>query len=388
MKAHYRLSPDGNETKEKLLQSAVRLFSQSWYGTVSVAQICREAGLSNGVFYRYFDDKEELFRSILGVTQEMIAASIANIGEVEQSERLARFTTVLIRFSAEHPDLIAVFREGQYRFIEYERKLEELYTRGLSRAIGCDIGRPENIFALGGIRFCAIRAGLQGMAIRDDSVIAIIEGGLFPDIEASPDRVFSGPVNPLPLEIAEGSVPCLFQAGRRLFGEKGFFETNIHEITDAAGLSVGAFYTHFASKDDFYAELIRRAGRDVRRFISSNLPERLNRLEREMRGLWLFGLYLQSDKDCYNIVREAEFVLPNEVRAYYGAFVEGYRKRPLSGDGLAEGIDEGTAIEFLLGINHYFGIESVFTDSPGNIRAKVEAIGRYMATGLSAFRSA
>ena len=54
------------ETAERLVSAAVGLFSKKWYGTVSVAEVCREAGLSNGVFYRYFDGKEALFKVILG----------------------------------------------------------------------------------------------------------------------------------------------------------------------------------------------------------------------------------------------------------------------------------------------------------------------------------
>ena len=52
--------------RERLVAAAVELFSKKWYGTVSVAEICRAAGLSNGVFYRYFDGKEGLFKVILG----------------------------------------------------------------------------------------------------------------------------------------------------------------------------------------------------------------------------------------------------------------------------------------------------------------------------------
>jgi len=44
-------------TEDRLVAAAVGLFSRKWYGTVSVAEICRAAGLSNGVFYRYFDGK-------------------------------------------------------------------------------------------------------------------------------------------------------------------------------------------------------------------------------------------------------------------------------------------------------------------------------------------
>ena len=379
---------DRNDTRTRLITSAIGLFSRKWYGTVSVAEICREAGLSNGVFYRYFEDKVELIRAILESTHEMIASAIGVIDDDAGQVRLARFVDILLRFSAEHPDLISVFREGQYRFVEYERRLEETYERGLGRALGREVGPAENTFALGGIRFCAIRAALEGVAIDPASVLAMVRTGLFPGLTVAPDLVFAGPVRPLPMGIDEGSREALFRAGKRLFGEKGFFETNIHEITDSAGLSVGAFYTHFASKDEFYAELIRRSGRDIRRFISSNLGTGLNRLETEMRGMWLFSLYLQSDRNCYNIVREAEFVLPAEVIAYYGSFVEGYRKHSLVAGGLAASIDEGTAIEFLLGINHYLGIQSAFTDTYGNLRAKVETLGRYLQSGLSSFLDA
>ncbi len=50
-------------------------------------------------------------------------------------------------------------------------------------------------------------------------------------------------------------------------------------------------------------------------------------------------------------------------------------------------LDEGTAIEYLLGIAHYFGIETAFDESPKNTRALVETIGRYLARGLSEFLS-
>ncbi len=105
----------------------------------------------------------------------------------------------------------------------------------------------------------------------------------------------------------------------------------------------------------------------------------LNRLERELRGLWLWLVYLSIDKNCYAIVREAEFVLPAAVREYYGGFVEGYRKNP-EGNG---DVEQRTAIEFLLGLAHYFGIEVAFDGSPGNARAAIESIGGYLARGFS-----
>lgn len=47
---------------------------------------------------------------------------------------------------------------------------------------------------------------------------------------------------------------ALLAAAARLFRDKGFDKVGIAEIAAAAGLTHGAFYTHFASKDELCAE--------------------------------------------------------------------------------------------------------------------------------------
>ena len=53
----------------------------------------------------------------------------------------------------------------------------------------------------------------------------------------------------------------LLRAAGRLFRDRGFDRVGIAEIAAAAGLTHGAFYTHFASKDALCAEAIARASR-------------------------------------------------------------------------------------------------------------------------------
>ena len=377
------MAPPETDTEFRLIQTAVDLFALKWYGIVSVAEICRTAGLSNGVFYRYFKNKEELFRRILARVLDMIRQTIEAAGGSGPEDRLARFVDAIVGFSWEHRDLVSVFREGQYRFFEYEHQLVAIYQRGLGIVLGRDARMSEYLFALGGVRFCAIRRALHGIDVSIKDLPRILRGGLFPGASWDPATVFDAPAQPLPVVLEEGARERLLAAGRRLIGEQGYFATNIHEITSAAGLSVGTFYVYFASKDAFYAELIQVVGREVRSFIARNLApsgsRALNRLERELRGLWLWLIYLSRDRNCYAIVREAEFVLPAAVRDYYGAFVQGYHKNP-EGNGDA---DPATAIEFLLGIAHYLGLEAAFDGVPGTARTLVEEIGRHLVHGLA-----
>jgi TetR/AcrR family transcriptional repressor of nem operon len=50
----------------------------------------------------------------------------------------------------------------------------------------------------------------------------------------------------------------ILQAGVELFWEKGYNASGINEITAAAGVPKGSFYNHFASKEQFAAEVISR----------------------------------------------------------------------------------------------------------------------------------
>lgn len=49
------------KTKKKLERVALRLFSKRGFDQVSIRDICREAKVSVGTFYHYFDSKEHVF---------------------------------------------------------------------------------------------------------------------------------------------------------------------------------------------------------------------------------------------------------------------------------------------------------------------------------------
>ena len=54
-----------SSARERLLESAKRLFSQKGYYATSVEDIVESAGLSKGAFYFYFKSKEELFKILV-----------------------------------------------------------------------------------------------------------------------------------------------------------------------------------------------------------------------------------------------------------------------------------------------------------------------------------
>lgn len=53
------------KSRDKILETAERLFSQDGYDATSVHEICMKAGVSKGAFYHYFSTKENLFLTLM-----------------------------------------------------------------------------------------------------------------------------------------------------------------------------------------------------------------------------------------------------------------------------------------------------------------------------------
>jgi AcrR family transcriptional regulator len=53
------------ETRARIMEAAIKLFSTRGYNKASVDNICEEAGISKGAFYHHFKSKQALFLSLL-----------------------------------------------------------------------------------------------------------------------------------------------------------------------------------------------------------------------------------------------------------------------------------------------------------------------------------
>jgi AcrR family transcriptional regulator len=53
------------ETRTRILQSAMKLFSETGFDATGVAEICGTAGVSKGAFYHHFETKQAVFLQLL-----------------------------------------------------------------------------------------------------------------------------------------------------------------------------------------------------------------------------------------------------------------------------------------------------------------------------------
>ncbi len=63
----------------------------------------------------------------------------------------------------------------------------------------------------------------------------------------------------------------ILKAGRSLFMEKGYKDTNVSEITRKATMATGTFYNYFSSKDHLFMELFLEENRKLKQRIMKRI---------------------------------------------------------------------------------------------------------------------
>jgi AcrR family transcriptional regulator len=110
------------ETREKILETATRLFSTQGYTNTSLSQVAKEAQVSKALIFWHFENKETLFRTALQRTLEPFFINVVDdlegLSELDQIKRLideyyafvsknmysVKFFLSLILREEKHPD--------------------------------------------------------------------------------------------------------------------------------------------------------------------------------------------------------------------------------------------------------------------------------------------
>ncbi|MDD3206723.1 MAG: TetR/AcrR family transcriptional regulator [Lachnospiraceae bacterium] len=100
------------ESREKLLASALQLFSAKGFYNTNSKEIARNAGISIGNFYNYFKDKEEIY------------CELARIDLEKSNEELKKLADQLFA-SGQHKNYFRKYLLSQFKRIDEVNKLFE-----------------------------------------------------------------------------------------------------------------------------------------------------------------------------------------------------------------------------------------------------------------------
>jgi AcrR family transcriptional regulator len=100
------------ETRSRILESAIKLFSKRGYNKASVDDICAEAGISKGAFYHHFESKQALFLALLDGWLQTIDNAIEASRDKTAPETFMQMTEAF-------PYIFETAGEGLPMFLEF-----------------------------------------------------------------------------------------------------------------------------------------------------------------------------------------------------------------------------------------------------------------------------
>ncbi|MCA9288330.1 MAG: TetR/AcrR family transcriptional regulator [Phycisphaerales bacterium] len=83
------------ETRDRILDAAMRLFYEQGFHNTGVATILREAGVNSGSMYHFFDSKDALLKEVLETYVDMLEPMVMRPAEEAAVDPIARVFALL-----------------------------------------------------------------------------------------------------------------------------------------------------------------------------------------------------------------------------------------------------------------------------------------------------
>jgi TetR/AcrR family transcriptional regulator len=93
----------------------------------------------------------------------------------------------------------------------------------------------------------------------------------------------------------------ILQAAEKVFAEKGFFQTTMSEIAEAAEFGTGTLYKYFKSKEELYFTLIDEKVEELHRLVKAELSQKTSAMERIKKVLGLQFEFIEKNRNFFRI---------------------------------------------------------------------------------------
>ena len=105
------------QTRQRIIDAAMEEFSQKGFEGASLNVVCAKNGLSKGIIYHYFQDKDELYLLCVGLCFDELAEGLREAAEGLRGtaeERLQAYFGARNRLFAENPQLLGLFAGASF----------------------------------------------------------------------------------------------------------------------------------------------------------------------------------------------------------------------------------------------------------------------------------
>ena len=184
---------------------------------------------------------------------------------------------------------------------------------------------------------------------------------------------------------------ALLDAAEKVFGELGFHNAGIVEITQAASVALGTFYLYFPDKRAIFRELVRTLNTRLRASIQERVAGLPDRIDVEVAGFEEFFRFVREHNNLYRVVLQAETVDEEIYRWHYrtiaSGYVRGLREAQAKGQ-VRTDLDAETLAYALMGMSEKLGMRSVLWEARLPSAAARRTIRSFLEGGLATKRKA
>lgn len=171
----------------------------------------------------------------------------------------------------------------------------------------------------------------------------------------------------------------------RLFSERGYYETSIKDITDAADVGTGTFYIYFDSKLSLYKVVLDEYGKSIRQYIAEHVKHSKNRKEAERMGLEAFINLVREKPSMYKVIWQALYIDEQLFIDYYKNFSKRYTEQIKAAQRAGEIVadyDPEVLSYMLIGISNFIGLRYAIFENDEDLEPIMDVIIDVLDKGM------
>lgn len=133
-------------TRDKILETALKLFSKKGYLGATTREIAKEAGIAEVTLFRHFPSKESLFEEVIN-TYSFLPTLKGILPEVQDRPYGVALTVIARRFLEAllmKKDLIRIMNSEMQRYPETIRKIHHAIIDEIFKALASYFGEMQN----------------------------------------------------------------------------------------------------------------------------------------------------------------------------------------------------------------------------------------------------
>jgi AcrR family transcriptional regulator len=283
----------GLRTQQRILDAALQAFGEEGYHGCSVDRITKLARCSRVSFYQYFASKDDVFKELAGQVARQVSASTEALDPLTDDVQgwdamrawVARYAETHARYAPvfhalESDDVLAAvaWRTGEETVARIHARLSTttLPPRQLDPVIRLLLECVNHTLDITGILRSVSPEDLPHERV-ETAITDVLHRTLFglhaevnvhasdsaplPALESGPDMIdlLRRARTIDPDATVNRALDALLTSGRDVFVERGYHNTRVDDLVEAAHVSHGAFYRYFRNKDELARLLTARA---------------------------------------------------------------------------------------------------------------------------------